>query len=673
MGSNRSGKAKRLILLFFLMIILLPSGRATASEGVVNPALVGSHRVGDSPLLAAVDADKAKGSKSRWITMNFKDVDLDVFIKFISELTGKNFVIDPSVKGRVTVISPEKVTIGEAYKIFLSVLEINDLTIVPAGAVIKIIKSADARGKGVETLLKSGSGAPEDRVVTQLCVLKYANASELAKLLKPLVPRSGLLIPYPDTNTVIIIDVQSNVDRLIDIIRELDVPGHEEITVFMLEYARAEKLSTELREVFEQQKGRRRVGQEELKVIPDERTNSLIVLASPKDMASIRLLIEELDKKETKPRTSIHIYALENAVAEDLAKVLSEIPGKGAEEKKGKPPLISKDVQISADKATNTLVIVAEQDEYEVIEGIIRKLDIPRIMVYVEALIIEVSADKALQLGVEWRVGNDYDGGFGTGSDGGVWLAQTPGAGAIDNIVSGEVPAGFAAGVVGRAITLGDVVFPSLAAFIRAIRSDNDFNVLSTPQILTLDNQEATIEVAKNIPFVTRVDQGTEVTSRAIQSFEYRDVGVTLKVTPQINNNRFVRLDVEQTVSRVLETTALGGTVLAPTTTKRSTKSTITVKDGETAVIGGLIDDIQSRGKTQTPCLGGLPLFGWLFKQISDRDEKTNLMVFLTPHIVENYEEGRKLYERKRDVIDQEFGSAHDNNQPEWLRKMGFK
>jgi general secretion pathway protein D len=632
-------------------------------------------RPGQRILVSPAETGVASNSAPRWVTMNFKDVELDVFIKFISELTGKNFLVDPSVRGRVTILSPEKVSVDEAYKVFLSVLEVNDLTVIQAGSVIKIIKSSDAKGKGVETLLEGDARSPEDRVVTQLCALKYASASELAKLLRPLIPRNGLLIPYPDTNTVIIIDVQSNVDRLVGIVKELDIPGHEEIHVFMLEYARAEKLAAELRELFQEAKGRpRTAGPQGLKILSDERTNSLIILASPKDMASMEMLIERLDRRETKQRASIHIYPLENAVAEDLAKVLSEIPGKGVDEKdKGKSPLISKEVQISADKATNSLVIIAEQEEYELMEEIIRRLDIPRIMVYVEALIIEVSADKALQLGVEWRVGDEFDGGFGVGSSGGVWMGQTPGAGELDNLGRGNVPGGFAAGVIGRAITLGDVVFPSIGAFVRAVRSDSNFNVISTPQILTLDNQEAVIEVAKNIPFVTRIDQGTEITSRAIQNFEYRDVGVILKVTPQINHNRFVRLNVEQTVSRVLETTALGGTVLAPTTTKRSTKSTITVKDGETAVMGGLIDKIQTRTTASTPCLGGLPGVGWLFKQTSDRDDKTNLLVFLTPHIIENVEEGRILHERKREHMDEQLNESSEKSQPELFRRRSFR
>jgi len=620
----------------------------------------------------AVGEDKAKQAPGL-ITMNFKDVDLGVLIKFISDLTRKNFVVDPAVKGRVTILSPRKVTVAEAYKVFLSVLEVNGFTAVPAGQVVKIIKASEAKGKGVETFFGKRTRAPTDRVITQLYPLKYADSSNLAKLLKPLVPRTGLLIPYAETNTLIIIDVLSNIDRLIRIIRQLDVEGVEETAVFMLQYARAEKLVPKLKEIFLQKRGRR-LTKTRVKMISDERTNALIVVAPPKIMTDVRMLVGRLDQKEVKPRATIHIYSLQNAVAEDLVKVLSQLPGKGAEKKKGGAPLVSKNVEISADKATNTLVIIAEPDEYRVLKQVIEKLDVPRTMVYVEALIVEVSTDKALELGVEWRAGNTYNGGYGGGSRGGVWVGGTAGSrGGLNALSTGSLPAGFAAGVVGREVTLGSVSFPTLGAFIKAVRTDSDFNIISTPQILTLDNEEAVIEVGKNIPFVTRIDQGTSTTDRAIQSFEYKDVGVTLKVTPQINSRDLVRLKLEESVRTVLETTALGGTVLAPTTAFRSAKTTITVRDGETAVIGGLIEKQMNRGKTQVPCLGGLPFTGWLFKSTSDRDIKTNLMVFLTPHIVKNEGTAKDLYEKKRGLIDREQQKADKRERSEILRQKGFK
>ncbi len=609
------------------------------------------------------------------ITMNFTDVDIGILIKFISDLTGKNFVVDPAVKAKVTIISPEKITIDEAYRVFLSVLEVNDFTTVEAGKVIKIVKAADAKAKGVATHFKKDAQEAEDMIITQLQPLKYADASELARMLKPLVPTTGVLIPYTETNTLIIIDVASNIDRLIGIVRELDQPGYEVIEVFTLENARAEQLGPKLVELLGKRQDKQAT-KDAVRMIGYDRTNSLIVSASPRTMDDVRHLIQQLDRVEVKPKTSIHIYRLQNSLAENLVKVLSEIPGKGGQEKKGEAPtapLISKDVQITADKATNSIVIIAEKGEYVTLEGVIKQLDVPRTMVYVEAAIMEVSADKSLQLGVQWRIGNEFGGGFKAGSDGGIAIAQTPGAGDLESITQGQLPGGLAVGVIGNAITLGDFTFASIGAFVRAVRNDSDFNVISTPQILTLDNEEALIEAGQNVPYVTRTDQGTATNDRLIQSFDYKDVGVTLRVTPQINSQRTVRLTVEQSVKNVIDTTALDGTVLAPTTSYRTTKSTITVKDGETAVIGGLKQTIQNRGRAITPCLGDIPVVGWLFKQVNDKDQNTNLFVFLTPHIVDNPDEQRAIYLKEKESYEEMHEKAIRKSQPETLRRKAFE
>ncbi|GAG02988.1 unnamed protein product, partial [marine sediment metagenome] len=267
-----------------------------------------------------------------------------VLIKFISELTGKNFLIDPGVKGTVTIISPEKVTIDEAYKVFLSVLEVNGYTAVPAGKIIKIIRSRDAKGKGLETVLEKRFKMPDDKIITQLLPLKYSDADVIAKLLRPLIPKTGLVIPYQDTNTLIIIDAQSNINRLIDITNELDVPGYkEEINVIPLEYARAEELAPKLLN-FIVRKGRKgkSSGKDAVKILTDDRTNTLIVRATPPMFAELMILIDQLDIKIVRPKTNIHIYHLENSVAEDMAKVLSQMPGKGSSGKKGKKPPISR-------------------------------------------------------------------------------------------------------------------------------------------------------------------------------------------------------------------------------------------------------------------------------------------------------------------------------------------
>jgi general secretion pathway protein D len=643
--------------------------------------------LGTSPASGQEKAAKTEpgdsAPKPAYITMNFKDVDLQVFIKFISELTGKNFLVDPNVKGTVTIISPQKVTVDEVYKVFLSVLEVNGFTVIEAGQVSKIVPAAAAKTKAIETFLEKKLRTPEDKIVTQLVPLKHADAVNFGRLLASLVEKTGLLVPYAETNTLIVIDSLSNINRLLRIITELDVPGDEEIWVTQLKYAKADDLAKKLATLFQDRRGAtagaaQQAGmvRADLKILPDERTNFLVVLAGPNPMAKIKLLVDKLDQRQVRPRENIHIYPLQNAVAENLAKVLMEIPGKGTKDEKAKAAPVSKDVQISADKATNMLVIIAEPEEYAILEEIIRKLDEPRTMVYIEALILEVSASKALDLGVEWRIGNEYDGGFGAGKSGGVWFGGSRGGDTsnADSFASGGgLPLGFVAGVIGRGITLGSITFPSISAFVRAVKTDSDFNVISTPQILTLDNEEASIEVGQNIPFVTQVIESSQTTDRPIQNFQYKDVGVTLKVTPQINEDGFIRLKMEESVKSVISQTALRGTVLAPTTTYRTAKTTITVKDGETAVIGGLIETKLDRGTTQTPCLGNIPAFGWLFKTTSDRDEKTNLMVFLTPRVARTAEEVKKIYDQKRGYMDKENERALKANEEEFIRKKAFE
>jgi general secretion pathway protein D len=617
----------------------------------------------------------SSSSRPAYVTMNFKDVDLHVFIKFISELSGKNFLIDPNVRGTVTIISPQRVTVDEVYQVFLSVLEVNGFTTLDAGQVIKIIPTAAAKTKATETVLQRRLGPQEDKIITQLIPLKYADAAFLGKLMASLVERTGLLIPYQETNTIIVIDTQSNINRLVRIIKELDVPGDEEIWVVSLKHAKADDLAKKILTVLQEKRVAGGPAKQELKIMADERTNSLVALATPPQMARIRTLVERLDQSLARPRENIHIYSLQNAVAENLATVIAEIHGKGTKDEKIQTPPISKDVQITADKATNSLVIIAEPEEYAILLEVIKKLDRPRAMVYVEALIMEVSATKAMDLGVEWRLGNEYDGGYGEGKPGGVWFTGARGEGSsVTEIAStGTLPAGFVAGVIGRGITLGSVTFPTIAAFVRAVKTDTDFNIISTPQILTLDNEEASIEVGQNIPFVTRVDLGDQTTSRAIQSFEYKDVGVTLKVTPQINEEGFIRLQVEESISAVLSQTALGGTVLAPTTAYRTAKTSINVQAGETAVIGGLIAETLDRGTTQTPCLGNIPAFGWLFKTTSDRDDKTNLMVFLTPHVIRDTEDAREIYGAKKDHIDAEAVKAREAQEKEIIRQKAYE
>jgi len=603
-----------------------------------------------------VRKEKAAGGKEpekRYVTIDFDNVDIAIFIKFISELSGRNFVIDEGVRGKVTIISPTRITVKEAFRVFESVLEVHGYTTVPAGSITKIVPAINARSKSIETRLREDAVSPEDKVVTQLVPLKYANPDELKKLFTPLISKSSVIISYPPTGMLIVTDVASNIKRFLRIIKEIDVEGiGEEILLVPLEHAAASTMSNSLNTLFQTKTLRPKKGIYAgplIKIVPDERTNSLIVFASENDTFKVKSLIALLDRKIPRGGGNIHVYYLQNANAEDMAKVLTTLPSQETEQaKKGKAPVISKDVRIVPDKATNSLVITAEKDDYLVLEDVIKKLDIPRRMVYIEALLMEVSVTKTFDLGVEWQVADDigsYDD-RGIGAFGGSILSKSifPSVDANTGMVS--LPTGFSVGVLGEGITIGDVIFPSIGAVIRAYQTDSDVHILSTPQIMTTDNEEAEIQVGKNIPYLTRQD--TSETGIDYSNYEFKDVGVTLTITPQINQERFVRLKISQEVSQVVDQEVIG----LPTTLRRMANTTVIIKDSNTVVIGGLIDETLDAGTYRVPCLGGIPLLGWFFRSVSSSRDKTNLFIFLTPHIIENPTEAEEVYEEKKEQID---------------------
>ncbi|MGD8916805.1 MAG: type II secretion system secretin GspD [Syntrophobacterales bacterium] len=598
-----------------------------------------------------------RGGSNKTISMDFDQVDIKVFIKFISELTGKNFVIDDKVRGKVTVLSPSKISVEEAYKVFESVLEVNGFTTVPAGKVIKVVPSVEARQKSVE--LRRAPlfvPRPDDRIITQIIPLLHAEAQEVRKLLAPLVSKQGVVIAYDPTDILIITDFQSNIQRLLSIVEEIDVEFKEAtITVVPLEYASSESLSTTVSGLLEtkQKQVRGRRAGPPLKILSYERINMLIILADRQNTQMIKALVKTLDQPTPKGAGNIQVVYLENAQAEELAKVLTGLPSKP--QAKGEQPVISTDVKIVADKATNALVITAKPEEYQVLEPIIQQLDIPRKQVYVEALIMEVRATLQISVGVDWAVADETN--LPLGADDGVAFggSRTSGVSVLDQTGNLALPAGLTAGVVSFPVTIGGITFSNLAALITAAHTDNNFNVIATPQLMTLDNEEASVVVAENIPFSTRVDEGTAVTDRAIQSFEYRDVGVTLKVTPQINERRFVKLKIFEEISRVVsETTQLSPTqvVLAPTTTKRTAETNVQVRDGQTVVIAGLVGDNVDVSTTKVPCLGDIPILGWLFKSETRSTTRTNLLIFLTPYIVAAPEEADEIYLRKSKLME---------------------
>ncbi len=594
-------------------------------------------------------ANQQNKSNQRFVSIDFNNVDISVFVKFISELTGKNFIIDQRIKGKVTIISPAKISVAEAYRVFESVLEVHGFSTVDSGKVIKIVPSAAARSKSIETRLKEEYGPVADKIVTQLIPLTYADPVEIKRLFTPLVSKSSVVLAYTPTNTLIITDVMSNIKRLMRILKTIDIPGvGKGITIIPIEYAEAPKLVTLLGSIFKPTRATMKKGAgaaTPTTIVSDERTNTIVMVASDDDTARIKSLVSVLDVETPRGKEKIHVYYLEHASAEEMVKVLMELPQKQTTAAKGKKsaPVVSEKVRVTADKATNSLIIMADSEDYVTLEKIIKKIDIPRAMVYIESLIMEVNVNKNFELGTEWTVGGKttvdnhqtvIGGGYKSDS------ALTTYSGTVP-----VLPSGLSLGMFGESLTIAGVTFPSVSAVVNAYKKDKDVHILSTPQIMTMENETAKIYVGKNVPYQTK---STTTDNDTYNSFEYKDVGKTLEITPQISKDRMVRLNI------ALETTSLESTTdNRPTTLKRTVDTTVIVKDNHTVVIGGLIDDSVSATDYKIPCLGDIPGFGMLFNSKARDNEKTNLFIFLTPRVIQNINEADAVYKSKKEKISQ--------------------
>ncbi len=673
-------------------------------------------------------AQDRKDAAERTISFNLRNADIVQVINLISELTGKSFLVDDKVRGKVTIIAPTEVTLEEAYQIFLSVLEIQGFTIVPQGPIIKIIPSRDVKDNPIPTATDTqhAFSPATESFVTQLVPLQYADANDIRGLLTPLVSKESSLLAYAPTNSLIVTDTVANINRLLKIITALDVESPSVIfKVVTLKFAQAEQIANALRSAIEgleagtgasggaeaapqpgvqpAARSRRPVQasagertQRGPRIIPDARTNSLVLIATRADMGALEDLIVKLDIRTPEGRGQIHVYYLQYANAEELAQVLTaqagEItrtltptttpPGQSPPgvlpptTPGGLPPTTSTvgtqttrrqgviggttplGISIVADKPTNSLVITAPPEAYALIKEVIQKLDVRRSQVLVESLIAEVTLNKAQSLGVEWRAINSPNGtqvfASSTGSAQTGLLNATlgsiggTGTAASTNPLEGFTSLASQGFLIGLLRTLTITPDPSnpnstvqilnIPLLLRAFQGDTDVNILSTPNLLTTDNEEAEIVIGEQRPFLRQAQDtpvGGVTGTSTIRTFEFKDLGITLRVTPQISQGKTVRLKLAQEVTAFVSESETG----AVTTTKRSAKTTVIVDDNQTIVIGGLISNDSNEAKTAVPCLGNIPIFGWAFKQTSVSKRKTNLLIFLTPHIITSPED----------------------------------
>jgi len=587
------------------------------------------------------------------VLLNFQAVDIEAVVKTVSRLTGRNFILDPRVKGKITIISARPVSRAAAYQIFLSALKAQGFTAVSGpGGIIKIVPVGEGKQSASTSAGISRSGG--DQMVTQVIVIQNGSATQLIPLLRPLMAPTSQLSAYAPANALVITDYAQNVRRLARVITEIDQPTSTEVTVIPLEHASA----LDLAELITRLSTDRTPGQAKSPgttggaIIPDLRTNSLLLrTTNPGELAQLKSLIAKLDVAARGGGTTRVVY-LRNAEAKSLAEVLRGLlDAKPAGGKKTGAP----DSLIQADEATNALIINAPDAVYNNLRSVIEKLDIRRAQVFVEALITEITSDKAQKLGFQWAAIGP------SGNAAGIVNFPTVDGGGIGQIAGN--PEGLAALSGFSLAFLGgpEVILPdgstvnSLAGLANALQTQSDANILSTPNLLTLDNAEAKIIVGQNVPFLTgsyAQAAGTGSTVNPFQTIERQDIGLTLKIKPQISEGGSIKLEIFQEVSSVIPAALTTG-ASDLVTKKRSLETTVVVDDGHTVVLGGLIEDTVQTNKQKVPGLGSIPILGALFRYKSDTKVKTNLMVFLRPTIVRSQADSLSFtVDRYRTLID---------------------
>ncbi len=569
------------------------------------------------------------------VTLNLKAADLSAVISTISEITGKNFIIDPRVKGKVTIISSHPMKEKEVYEVFLTVLEVHGYAAVPSGhkGTIKIIPVANAKQSAIP-MVNSRHPGKGDEIVTRVLQLDNVSASQMVPILRPLLPQQSHLAAYSPANVLIISDRAANIKRIVKIISRIDLPDNNEVEIIPLEHASASEVVRILTALQQNNKKSSKSGNIPPTLIADERTNSILIGGGKAGRTKLRSIIGHLDTPlETEGNTRV-IY-LHYAKAKDLVPVLTGVGTSLEQEKQGKKGKASSaplsPINIQADEVSNSLVITAAPDLFNSLKRVIEQLDIRRAQVYIETIIAEVSSNRAAELGVQWAAGGDSD------RPAGVSNFDIGGTGASIVDVGGKLSAG-APPSISSGLTLGVGRFVdnalSFGALIRALKGDDSANILSTPTLVTMDNEEAEIVVGQTVPFKTGSYTSTGSSStptNPFQTIKRENIGITLKVTPQINEGDAIQLQVEQKVESISQSAA--GAVDLITNT-RSIKTNVIVDDGDIIVFGGLIKDDLNESAQKVPLLGDIPLLGRLFSYSKTSKSKTNMMMFLRPVIL---------------------------------------
>jgi len=601
-----------------------------------------------TPLLLlppAIAQQAAARNAGQQITPSFKDADITQVIEAVSAATGKNMIIDPRVRAQVTMLSSTPMSPAAFYEAFLALLSVHGFVAVENGGIVKVIPDANARQLPANDLPGRVS-ATSDEIVTQIVAVRNVSAAQLVPILRPLIPQYGHLAAYPSSNILIISDRANNVNRMLRIIRRIDEAGGSDIEVVQLQNASAGEI-VRIVSALTQAQAQAEGGAPSVRLVADDRSNSVLVSGDATLRLRAKALIAHLDTPlDNGGDTQVRYlrYADAEKIAGKLKEQLSAATAAPAAAA-GAAALADKSTSIWAEPETNALVITAPPKTMRSLMTIVDKLDIRRAQVLVEAIIVEVSADKSAELGVNW-VAADSDGDIPAGGFiepiGGISVVDL--ARAVDNPASlTTVPRGTTIGI-GRLNGTGI----NFAAMIRALRGDSNTNIIATPSIVTMDNQEAQIKVAQEVPFVTGQYTNTSSSGGSVnpfQTIQRQEVGTILKITPQINEGDSVMLKIEQESSSIAASSS-GAVDLV--TNKRTINTNVLIEDGGTIVLGGLISDTQTGGEQRVPFLGRIPIIGEAFKQTEDVQHRSELLVLITPRVVRNTNQVADLTDQLR-------------------------
>jgi general secretion pathway protein D len=684
-----------------------------------RPAVTPQAQPTEPPNTPAVDK-KDIHTNAKTVVMSFDKRDLAEVIQFVSQFTQRNFILPERVSGKITILSNSPIPADEVWNVFVAALDANNWAVYPVGRYWKLVEKKQSSRANVPLYLEPGTEAPAtEQMVTKLFKLRYVEADQMRNVLNQFTSRDSDFQIFPP-DSMIISDLGLNMRRIEKLVEQLDQPGgSEEIHIMPVQYAGAQELAQKLTEIFQAQAAgtkpgmTRQLGVAEpmppglpgiaqlpgqpgaaqgplqvSKILAEERTNKLIVIAGARSFARVQELIKQLDVPSGEG--GVHVYYLENAKAEEVAATLQAlaqglasakrtgggppgVPGGGPGGGVGTADLFSGQVKITADKNTNSLVVIASQADYRNLVKVVERLDIRRRQVFVEAVIMEVNLDNSLDVGVSAHGGTVIDNVSFRGTKGPAPLvlgSELGGLSSLGGVTSLASLSGFLAGIQGPSITVPgtNISFPAFGIVLNALQSSSDVNVISTPHVIMTDNTEGEITVGQNVPFqaayspgasalgslasTTGTTAGTTAATSLLglgglgslyAPIQRQNVELRLRIKPQINESDYVRLEVDEQTEEI----ASVDKQLGPTTSKRTAKTTVVAKDQETVVLGGLIQERTIRDVKKVPVLGSMPVVGWLFRSEQTKKTRTNLLLFLTPYIIRDQGDYRRIFERK--------------------------